>query len=55
MIRCTRLFTGPDGQSHVETITLPPGALQAAKAVHVEETAAGSRWTGMSRRAGNMW
>lgn len=42
MIRCTRLFTGPDGQSYVEEITLPPGALQAAKAVHVEETAAGS-------------
>ena len=42
MIRCNRLFTGPDGQSHVEQITLPPGALQTAKVVHVEETAAGS-------------
>jgi quercetin dioxygenase-like cupin family protein len=42
MIRCTRLFTGPDGQSHVEVIALPPGKLQMAKAMHVEETAAGS-------------
>lgn len=42
MIRCTRLFTAPDGQSHVEHITLTTGAMEAAKVVHVEETAAGS-------------
>ena len=42
MIRCLRLFTGPDGRSHVANITLQAGTLQAAKAVHVEETAAGS-------------
>jgi quercetin dioxygenase-like cupin family protein len=42
MIRCIRLFTGPDGRSHVEPITLATGALQASKAVHVEESPAGS-------------
>lgn len=42
MIACIRLFTGPDGRSHVEHITLTTGVLQAAKAVHVEETAAHS-------------
>jgi quercetin dioxygenase-like cupin family protein len=42
MIRCTRLFTGPDGRSHVEHTTLPASIRQTAKAVHVEETAAGS-------------
>jgi quercetin dioxygenase-like cupin family protein len=42
MIPCIRLFTGPDGRSHVEHITLTTGALQSAKAVHVEETAAHS-------------
>lgn len=42
MIPCIRLFTGPDGRSHVEHITLTTGALQVAKAVHVEETAAHS-------------
>jgi len=42
MIRCIHLFTGSDGRSHVEEIELPPGHLQSARAVHVEETAAGS-------------
>lgn len=42
MIRCIHLFTGKDGRSHVETIDLPTGKLQSAKAVHVEETAAHS-------------
>ncbi len=42
MIRCIRLFTGPDGRSHVEPITLTTGAVQAVKAVHVEESPAGS-------------
>lgn len=42
MIHCIHLFTGPDGRSHVETIDLPHGPVQAAKAIHFEETAAGS-------------
>jgi quercetin dioxygenase-like cupin family protein len=42
MIRGIRLYTGGDNRSHVEEITLPTGTLQSAKAVHVEETAAGS-------------
>jgi quercetin dioxygenase-like cupin family protein len=42
MIRCIRLFTGPDGRSHVEESTLPTGALHTTKAAHFEETAAGS-------------
>ena len=42
MIRCIHLFTGADGQSHVEDTTIPLGLVQAATAVHFEETAAGS-------------
>jgi quercetin dioxygenase-like cupin family protein len=42
MILCIHLFTGRDGRSHVETIDLPHGLVQAAKEVHFEETAAGS-------------
>ena len=42
MIRCIHLFTGTDGRSHIETIDLPPGAPQLAKAAHFEETAAHS-------------
>jgi len=36
------LFTGPDGRSHVEKISVPLGAVQGATKVHFEETAAGS-------------
>lgn len=42
MIRCIHLFTGADGQSHVVYTTIPLGIVQAATAVHFEETAAGS-------------
>jgi quercetin dioxygenase-like cupin family protein len=42
MSRCIHLFTGPDGQSHVEEVALPLGIVQAAQRVHFEETAAGS-------------
>ncbi len=42
MIRCLHLFTGKDGQSHVEETTIPLGVVQAATAVHFKETAAGS-------------
>jgi quercetin dioxygenase-like cupin family protein len=42
MMRCIRLFTGPDGRSHVEHTSLPLGVVQTATAVHFEETAAGS-------------
>jgi quercetin dioxygenase-like cupin family protein len=42
MIACIHLFTGSDGRSHVESIEIPLATLQATKAVHFEETAAGS-------------
>jgi quercetin dioxygenase-like cupin family protein len=42
VIRCLHLFTGADGRSHVEEITIPLHVVQAAKAVHFEETPAGS-------------
>jgi quercetin dioxygenase-like cupin family protein len=42
MMRCIHLFTGADGRSHVEHTKLPLGVVQAATAVHFEETAAGS-------------
>jgi quercetin dioxygenase-like cupin family protein len=42
MIRCIHLFTGADGESHVEETTIPLGLVQSATAVHFEETAAGS-------------
>jgi quercetin dioxygenase-like cupin family protein len=42
MIRCIYLFTGEDGQSHVEETTIPLGVVQAATAVEFKETAAGS-------------
>jgi hypothetical protein len=33
-----RLFTGPDGRSHVERTPLPIGVLQTARAMHIEES-----------------
>jgi quercetin dioxygenase-like cupin family protein len=42
MIPCIHLFTGADGRSHVERISIPLATIQAAKVVHFEETAAGS-------------
>lgn len=42
LIRCIHLFTGKDGRSHVEHIDVALGTVQSAKAVHFEETAAGS-------------
>lgn len=39
MTDCIRLFTGPDGRSHVERIALPIGTLQKARVVHFEESA----------------
>ena len=42
MTRCIHLFTGPDGQSHVEEVAIPLDVLQTATAVRFAETAAGS-------------
>ncbi len=42
MIRCIHLFTGADGRSHFEETTIPLHVVQDSKAVHFEETAAGS-------------
>jgi hypothetical protein len=42
LIRCVHLKTGADGRSHVEYITIPPGIVQQATAVHFQETPAGS-------------
>ena len=39
MTHCIRLFTGPDGRSHVEQIALSLGVLQKAKMVHFEKSA----------------
>lgn len=38
MISCIRLFTGPDGRSHVERMDLKPGALEKATVLHFEES-----------------
>lgn len=38
MTKCIRLFTGPDGRSHVERISLPIGVHQKVSAVHFEES-----------------
>jgi quercetin dioxygenase-like cupin family protein len=40
MTRCIRLFTGPDGRSHVEQAPLPIGVVQKARAAHFEESPA---------------
>ena len=40
MTRCIRLFTGPDARSHVEEVDLTLGALQKARIVHFERSAA---------------
>jgi quercetin dioxygenase-like cupin family protein len=42
MIRLVRLYTGPDGQSHVERGTAAPVDPQSAREVRFEETPAGS-------------
>ena len=42
MTRCIHLFTGPDGQSHVEEVAIPLAVVQTATAVRFAETAAGS-------------
>ncbi len=42
MIRGIHLFTGKDGQSHVEELMIPLGVLEKAIAVQFKETAAGS-------------
>lgn len=39
MTGCIRLFTGPDGCSHVERVPLPVGTLTEARGVHFEESA----------------
>lgn len=41
-LRCIRLYTGPDGRSHVRETALPIGVVEAARAVHFEESSAGS-------------
>ena len=40
MTRLIHLFTGTDGRSHVEELPLPLRALEKARALHFEETAA---------------
>jgi len=40
MTRLIHLFTGPDGRSHVEELPLPLHALEKARALHFEQTAA---------------
>lgn len=42
MTRLIRLFTGSDGQSHVERTVLPLGRLETGARLHFEETPAGS-------------
>lgn len=42
MSRCIRLFTGPDGRSHVEEIAWPIGETRQARGVHIEESQPGS-------------
>jgi hypothetical protein len=42
MIRCVHLVTGADGRSHVESITIPLGAVQEATAIHFQESPADS-------------
>jgi quercetin dioxygenase-like cupin family protein len=40
-MRCIRLYTGPDGLSHVDEAELPAGIVQAATGLRFEETPAG--------------
>ena len=42
MIRAYRLFTGPDGDSHVTQGSIRPDVLVNAKSIHFKETAAHS-------------
>lgn len=42
MTRCIRLFTGPDGRSHVAETTLPLGLKRAARVAHFEQSPPGS-------------
>ena len=42
MIRAYRLFTGPDGNSHVERGSISPTKLVAAESIEFQETAAHS-------------
>jgi quercetin dioxygenase-like cupin family protein len=41
-IRCIRLWTGEDGLSHVEEITIAAGTVETATGVRFAETPAGS-------------
>ena len=42
VIGCIRLFTGPDGRSHIEPVDVPLGAAHQVKLARFEESAAGS-------------
>jgi quercetin dioxygenase-like cupin family protein len=42
VIGCIRLYTGPDGRSHVERADVPLGVAQRVKSARFEETAAGA-------------
>ena len=42
MSRCIRLFTGPDGRSHVEEFAWPFGEKRRARLLHIEESPPGS-------------
>jgi quercetin dioxygenase-like cupin family protein len=41
-MKATRLYTGPDGRSHVETVDLPFDAARAAVSVRIAESPPGS-------------
>ena len=42
MSRCIRLFTGPDGRSHVEERPWPIGEKRMTRLAHIEESPPGS-------------
>lgn len=42
VMRCIRLWTGPDGRSHVERVTLPLDTARPAQDVMLSESPAGS-------------
>ncbi|VFU10011.1 hypothetical protein [Methylocella tundrae] len=42
MSRCVRLYSGTDGQSHVEELEWPVGEKRPVRLVHIEESPPGS-------------
>jgi hypothetical protein len=41
-MKITRLYTGPDGESHFEEIDLPPGLLHKTEGIYLKESAPGT-------------